>query len=465
MDGITQVLAPLIGAIVGVGGCWYVLVNLPRRPVLGPIVCIMAYFWIPPALLFGVQQAIIGLVFLMLLYTVYRDRAITASGLSVPARTSIFLYVMFGLLAIILFLAILSYFIRGTSITVDFVKYVLRYCGFMLFGATVVMGVRNWDDCHSILHSFVINAFVACVLVGYYQFFSGTTLFNSGYFEDHFVARGPKFRLVTFHQHDPNYVMLDIAPLAVFAFALAQHAKDYLVKSSLYVVLAMTIFASILTFSRSGIAVFAASLLIFLFFGSPSKWAGLVAIVVAASLTVGVMLFVGSDSLVSTENYLRLASLANLDWRLELMATATEGFLEHPILGRGGASVNEYIWDKSGHFMTAHSLYVTTLFRHGIVGATVVFSLLLWSLHRLVQIKRSTRFGEQQNRSNRIFVAAVLTGLISYLLMVASLSDSLGFYFCFYISLTFALSSLVTSESRRSSESRGSPGLTHVALS
>lgn len=438
MDELSRFFLTAIAAVVGTLGLAWVATTIPRKPILAPIICLQAYFWVPQDLWFGGQQGVISLIFLIQVVTlVVRHRSRggkkAEDGLDAALR---YAQAMGALTAVLLGLAFASYLVYGSELTGGFLRYLAKFVGFWMFGFTLIASVRTKEQCMTLGRVFALTGFCAAVGVGLVQYWTGTTFVDSEYFAERYAWFGERYRLVTFGQFDPNYAMLDLIPVTLMAFGLAHTERRGRV---LWLgAFLLGVLASVLTFSRSGLVVLGGGLVIL---GVAAKMYRPKHVAAVGLGVLGVWALFSSqglESLIQADNLIRLASTQSLDSRLVVMGMAYQGFLDHPLIGLGGTDLRDFISNEMGFRISAHSFYITILFHHGLIGATLIVSFLgmaLWALAGAV--RRARRPGGEPRW--RVFCAVMLACFVSYLALITSISDTLGFYICFFTAMAVVM--------------------------
>ena len=426
-------------APLGLCGVGYLLWRMRRESIWGIIVCLQAYFWLPKEVIFGGQQVIIGLVFLYQFMVISKRRRWDAASARTYAMASRYVGAMSLLAIILLIMAFASHLLYQSPIGGGFFRYIVKFLSYILFGATVILSIRTLDDCLTTVKYFALTAFLSASIVGLIQYFTGITFVGSAYYVERYAQFGERFRLVTFTQFDANYAMLDLIPATLTAFALAHLALGWM-RGFWYTAFVAGGVASLLTFSRSGAAVLAVSFLFLVLVGRMYRLRNLMALAVAAAGLWVVLSQLGVEWFLHESNIDRLSSTMTLSWRLSFMMTAFQSFLEHPLLGVGGTDLSFYMLQETGSHISAHSFYLTVLFHHGLIGAILIGSMLSYPI--LVLIYTLWRPPQDRLALWQALCAMMLSCYIGYLLFIGSLSDTLGFYVCFYTAFACAIKSV-----------------------
>lgn len=245
-------------------------------------------------------------------------------------------------------------------------------------------------------------------------------------------------RLTTLAEPDANYAVLPLLFSIALGSALVRIVKGRLARFAYFSSLALTIISLLFTYSRSGwIAAFV--LLMILFILDPGKRKWLLAFGVTSTIVTVLAI---ASALGWLEQFLAgFSKLQRLDpftamIRLELWRAGMRVVAENPLIGLGILDLRSIVWSLTGYYMTIHSLYLQTLLQGGLLFFAFLISLVSYITYNFFRAYQfSIRNGQEKLR---LITASMFAGFASYLVMVGTLSDEIGFYLWTYLGFSLA---------------------------
>jgi O-antigen ligase len=268
-------------------------------------------------------------------------------------------------------------------------------------------------------------------IVGFIQFINRKLIFAAPYFDP--------YRLVTLNQYDPNYAMLALLITINLNFYLLKKSAK-LFQTIIYMI--TFIFSSvsvILTFSRSGLIVYLLMVfIVFFIYGYHRQVRYIYTALCVLLLTFLLLLTSGFLNFVLADN--RLNNLGNLESRTLQWKYSFLLIKDKWLLGLGKTQYINELGVLSGHYMSTHNLFLQVLIQRGVLGIIFLLAFLIYIYVNLITCKRFFRINYFQQLEYICNFAIV--GVSIYLVMVMTLSDSIGYYLWFYFSITISLISI-----------------------
>lgn len=239
-------------------------------------------------------------------------------------------------------------------------------------------------------------------------------------------------RLTTLAEPDANYAVLQLLFSLALGSALVRIVKGRLARFAYFSSLVLTIISLLFTYSRSGwIAAFVLLMILFILEPGKRKWVlafgvtlvTLTVLAIASALGWLEQFMVGFSKLQRFDPF-------TLMIRLELWRAGMRVVADNPFIGLGILDLRSIVWSLTGYYMTIHSLYLQSLLQGGLLLFAFLISLvcyIIYSFFRAYQF--SMRNGQEAIRP---VTASMFAGFASYLVMVGTLSDEIGFYLWIY---------------------------------
>lgn len=240
-------------------------------------------------------------------------------------------------------------------------------------------------------------------------------------------------RLTTLAEHDANYAALPLLFSLALGFALVRIVRGRLARFAYFSSLALTIISLLFTYSRSGwIAAFVFLMILFILEPGKRKWGLAFGVISVAVTTLTIALAQGwLEQFLVGFSYLQRLTLHNLIIRLELWRAGMGVIADNPFIGLGILDLRSIVWSLTGYYMTIHSLYLQTLLQGGLLLFAFLISLVSYITYNFLRAYQfSMRNGEE---AIRLVIASMFAGFASYLVMVGTLSDEIGFYLWIYL--------------------------------
>ncbi|MDH7578551.1 MAG: O-antigen ligase family protein [Bacillota bacterium] len=301
--------------------------------------------------------------------------------------------------------------------------------------------VRNDIQLVAILKGLYWVSIVTGPVAGLIQFFYlGEPIIHT----DYWLAWHKEYaRLTTLSEPDANYAMLPLLFSLALGTALARIVKGRLARFVYFSSLTLTILALVFTYSRSGwIATFVLLMILLVLEPGKRKW-GLAFGVTSVTVTV---LAIASalgwlEQFLAGFGKLQRLDPSNLIIRLELWRAGMLVIADNPLIGLGILDLRNIVWSLTGYYMSIHNLYLKTLLQGGLLLFTFLIFLVSYITYNFLRAFQFSMRNSQE--AMRLVTSSMFAGFASYLVMVGTLSDEIGFYLWAYLGFSLACRFLV----------------------